>query len=182
MGTEPHCAVLSDTVQVAFHPRPAVPVITRNGNTLTSTVADAYQWRDDSGDLPGATSRSYTATKNGRYAVMVTNSFGCSAVSDTVYVTLVGVEEARAEDFSVDVYPNPSRGVFTLSCSAGDRQQLRLTVRDLLGRVVSQRPLQHDGVHTLQRIDLSALPEGMYFLRLESAVVQHTRMLLLRRE
>lgn len=182
MGTEPYCMVLSDTVQMTFHPKPDVPVITRNGNTLSSTAAATYQWVRNGGAIPLATSQDYTATANGVYFVIVTNGFGCTALSDTLRVTLVSVDEPLAGKFTVDVYPNPSHDVFTLSCTAGSRQHLRLTVRDILGRVVLEQSIEHNGVYTLQRVDLSALPDGIFYLRLENATVQHTRVLLLQRE
>ncbi|MCF6130114.1 T9SS type A sorting domain-containing protein [Flavobacterium sp. AS60] len=66
--------------------------VTISGNTLTATQASAtYQWIDcnnGNSDIAGATSRSYTPTVSGNYAVRVTNSSGCTVTSNCTVLTI----------------------------------------------------------------------------------------------
>lgn len=58
--------------------------LTLNANTGTGLT---YQWQLGSVAIPGATASTYNATTAGSYAVRVTNTAGCWAVSTPVVVT-----------------------------------------------------------------------------------------------
>jgi hypothetical protein len=85
-----------DTVYV--YPQPAVPEIeTPNGLSecagennillLSSSGVDNQWWRDNQ-PISGATNFLYKPAQSGWYQVQVLNSFGCSAVSDSVLVEI----------------------------------------------------------------------------------------------
>jgi PKD repeat protein len=64
------------------------------GITLTSTATAgsgtiSYQWQESNVDISGATDSTYMASATGSYTVIVTNSFGCTATSSAVSVTVV---------------------------------------------------------------------------------------------
>ncbi|MFN8143587.1 MAG: PKD domain-containing protein [Bacteroidia bacterium] len=64
---------------------PIVPTITVNGNQLTSSAAQSYQWYSvQNGLIPGATQSTFTASSGADYYVVTTDSNGCSATSTTV--------------------------------------------------------------------------------------------------
>ncbi|KAK6025929.1 PKD domain protein [Ostertagia ostertagi] len=67
-----------------------------NANTATGL---SYQWKNSTGDIPGATSASYTATASGSYTV-VTSISTCNTTSAAVTVTVV-----PRPDTSVTVSP-----------------------------------------------------------------------------
>lgn len=60
-----------------------VPVISQNGNTLTSSISSGNQWYNGSNLISGATGSSYTPTTSGVFSVLVTNSNGCTRTSNT---------------------------------------------------------------------------------------------------
>ncbi len=63
-------------------PQLTSPVITQFSNVLTcNTVASEYQWFLNYISIAGATNQNYTATQSGLYAVMITNAYGCTAIS-----------------------------------------------------------------------------------------------------
>jgi Metallo-peptidase family M12/Secretion system C-terminal sorting domain/IPT/TIG domain len=64
---------------------------------------------------------------------------------------------------SVEVYPNPTSGRFTLR-TQGSGSQLKLQVLDLLGRLVSEQGAEVG----LTELDLSSQPAGTYFVRVAS--------------
>ncbi|MDT8325436.1 MAG: T9SS type A sorting domain-containing protein, partial [Bacteroidota bacterium] len=182
MTTAPYCAVFSDTVRVTFNPRPATPLITRNGNTLTASAASSWQWLREGNAIPGATAQSYAVTQDGSYSVVVTNTHGCSAMSDTMHVTVLSADVPPDPRLRIAVFPNPARDVFTVSIDGARTQQLSLRVTDMLGREVLHRDIAHEGSRQRLRVDLSGRAAGVYFLHVDGADGRETRLLLLQRE
>ena len=56
------------------------PVITRNGNILSTADYPGYQWYNGGDAIPGATGRTYTASSGGSYSVRVSMRCGCANV------------------------------------------------------------------------------------------------------
>jgi hypothetical protein len=78
------CRGKSEVVKVFANPAPPQPVITVDGNTLTSTPAATYQWYFEGEPIAGAAAQQYIASKPGRYSVAITDGNGCAALSDPV--------------------------------------------------------------------------------------------------
>ena len=70
---------------------------------------------------------------------------------------------------------NPADGSVVVTCGDGSGEG-SVTVRDLLGKVVKQGRM-YEG---MCRIDLSDLPDGIYYLTLTSQLGTATRKLLVR--
>ncbi len=83
---------------------------------------------------------------------------------------------------AVEVNPNPTKGIFLLHLSLAERNLVRITVLDMLGREVRHLPLQDmsAGTQTLP-MDLLDLAVGRYFLRVSSEVDVVTTPLLIQR-
>ncbi|MEP7170005.1 MAG: hypothetical protein ABI855_11595, partial [Bacteroidota bacterium] len=47
-----------------------------------------YQWKKGGNDIPGATTKNYTASIAGAYKIKVTNNYGCAKLSTGVTVTV----------------------------------------------------------------------------------------------
>lgn len=58
--------------------------------TANSGAGLTYQWLKDGSIISGATSQSFNADAAGYYAVAVTNSGGCTTVSDSIVITVGG--------------------------------------------------------------------------------------------
>ncbi len=65
------------------------PVITVDGNKLTSSKGEGYQWLLNGSPISGATDEVFYAIKNGKYAVSLGSS-PCETTSDEVSVTVSG--------------------------------------------------------------------------------------------
>lgn len=107
--------------------------VSANDLELTAdAVGAAYQWIDCSDNAPiaGATNRSFTATQNGDYAVIVDNT-NCSDTSVCVTISSVGIDAHVAD--AINVYPNPSNGQFTVDF---DGELKALNVLDMTGRKI----------------------------------------------
>ena len=94
-----------------------------------------------------------------------TDGNGCSD-NEQASITVsacAGIEE-NANEFSLNVYPNPSTGIYTLSFS-GVNANTNLEVVNLQGKVVYKEQISAVDFHT---VDLSAYASGVYYLRATS--------------
>lgn len=91
------CATSSNTVNVDVHSNPAQPTITPNGPlsfyvggsvTLQSSLASAYEW------IPtGGNASSIQVSQSGSFSVKVFNDYQCSAISESVTITVLPIVE-----------------------------------------------------------------------------------------
>ena len=149
-----------------------MPDTTTSVNTATITanaIGASYQWIDcDNGNAPitGETNQSFTATQNGNYAVIVTQN-GCPGISACVNISsivITGINSGAID--MVTVSPNPSSGIFTINGSA----DYTLSVLSVIGEE-KLRQISNNGVNTL---DLSAYPNGIYFLNIRTDATSRT--------
>jgi len=81
---------------ITVNPKPtcdisAAPTEICPGETATLTACsgmDSYQWYRNGAAISAATGSTYGATTHGEYWVSVTNNYGCTAVSDSIYISL----------------------------------------------------------------------------------------------
>jgi hypothetical protein len=159
------CKGESDIVTVTVYARPATPTITRLVNTLTSTVATAYQWNLNGIAIPGATARTHTATRNGRYTVTVSNEHGCTATSAPLDVTLLGVEENTAPAGGFTVFPDPNLGSVTVEAEFESAVDVEIVLTNLLGQRIAS--FEEKAVrHLLRSMNTSSLTPGVYLIQL----------------
>ena len=144
--------------------------VSLEGITLTANQSGAsYQWVDcDNGNAPisGETSQSFTPTVNGNYAVQITDN-GCTEVSNCVLVNSVGIK--TLENITIDIYPNPNNGIFTVSISQNLKDRA-VEIYSPLGQLVYKTLL----IEKEEKIDLSNYPNGVYILKMDK---QTTRII-----
>ena len=95
------------------------------------------------------------------------DSNNCSN-SDTVQILVdvcTGTQTVSANQ-SISIFPNPSKGIFTL-VFAGEAKQSQIEIYNLLGEKVAQNVFAN-GAGNLE-IDLSDRPDGIYFLQIKTA-------------
>ena len=97
------------------------------------------------------------------YQVTVTDRFGCSESLD--FALTVGTEEdIQTLDF-VNLYPNPTSDIATLSLGFVQETQVRVDLFNTMGQRV--RTLANQSIRESDLvIDLSDEPIGVYFLRI----------------
>lgn len=87
-----------------------------------------------------------------------------------IWVTDLVVEKGvQASDFysmEVQLYPNPSDGIFELKANYNDVEEIQVV--DILGREVYEETLQPKALKFGKRFELSNLKSGIYFIRLLS--------------
>ena len=159
-----------DTVTLAdyitVYTNPFAPVITQNGNTLTSSPADSYQWQLNTVDIPGATNQSYEITQSGLYTVIVFDENGCSAQSDIKATLIVGLGEILFGE--INIYPNPSPGIVMIEFpQLLLSYEIAVSVYNALGQEIFSL---HETISGSQKkeIDLSEEADGVYFIEIKS--------------
>ena len=133
--------------------------------TITSNATGVtYQWLDCNNAnvaIAGETNQSYTATVNGNYAVVVIDG-SCSDTSACVAINTVGIIQ-NAKNFGVNVYPNPSNGVFTIQ---GLPVGTNIEIYNAIGEVI----LKLESNTTRTKIDLQDKANGVYFVKTNNLV------------
>jgi len=136
--------------------------------TATDSTAAAYQWLNCNGftAISGANSRSYTATANGQYAVIVTNSRGCSDTSVCLGIATIGIAEQELAKH-LRVYPNPGR---ELQLEIRGENAVKLEIRTITGQFIQSEKLE-PGEHLINTDQLSG---GVYLLHFSKNDIHYT--------
>jgi PKD repeat protein len=142
--------------------------------TNTSTGMESYAW--DFGDTQNSTVTDplHIYAAPGNYLVTLTGTDSdCSNGTDldtmtiTVTDTALGVSALELEQlYQMILYPNPSDGNVTLSFEVNKGQDAQVSVFNLLGEEVLQRDLGTVNGQVISQVDLTAMPKGVYLLRL----------------
>lgn len=153
----PYCNYfISQTVVVI---QPDTPAFTVNADTLSTTATNNIQWLLNGNMIPGANQNNYTIQQSGWYSLMVTDTTGCIAVSDSVYVSMTGIENKIADE--ILIWPNPVQ--HDLLILIPNNGEALLSVNDLNGRNYIQSKLHQDKNH----VSLINLANGIYVLRIK---------------
>jgi hypothetical protein len=149
----------SNSVSITVNPLPEVSTSLVN-TTITATQAGGtYQWIDCGNNnisINGETNKSYAATKNGKYAVIVSIN-GCTDTSDCVSIGSIGIENIHAKQQTLYIYPNPNSGTFIISGNAEGIYQ----ISNELGQHIYTFKLSASNSFKEEIVNL---PSGIYFI------------------
>lgn len=144
-------------LNLTFQPTYANAVPLNGGLAASNVIADTYQWIDcDNNNVPiaQATGYTYQPTSSGNYAVITTTN-GCTAQSPCVSFLINNISSLpTAPEFKV--YPSPATDRLYV---VGNYMSGTAEVYHLSGRLADKCKLEPNGF-----INLSKLPEGMYFV------------------
>ncbi|MFA6260893.1 MAG: T9SS type A sorting domain-containing protein [Bacteroidia bacterium] len=150
---------------ILIHPSPLKPSITRSADTLTcTTTALSYQWYRNTANISGAIAKTLIVAQEGQYQVRTANEFACLALSDSFAYQMSDLESMQASHIGLQVYPNPSKGVFMVDLTLREAEQMRMVVTDIAGKIVYDVQHTMSAGHTQTRLPLSGLASGSYLL------------------
>lgn len=139
--------------------------VATNNSTLYASQSNAnYQWLDCSNSLSpilNETSRSFTATQNGSYAVEISRGT-CIDTSNCVPIISVGLKEQSMDPFIMSF--NQSTKVLTVSSNA--EQSLKnspLLIFNMNGQIVYENQLSGSS----SRFNLEALSPGLHIVKIQ---------------
>lgn len=153
------------TNAVTVNQTPPTPVITDINGVLNSSATSGNQWYANGTLIPGATSQTYTPSSGGSIYTVVVTENACSSSPSNAIVSTVGNEEI--ENLSLQVFPNPSSGEYTLTWNHNNQAQVR--VLDMQGRVVKD----FGKLNTGNKISIQEFAEGMYLIDLRTDKENH---------
>jgi hypothetical protein len=93
-----------------------------------------------------------------------------------LYNETTGVDQVRQASLSLQVFPNPaSERIYFNLPDQSDAQKLQITLFDTSGRIA------HQGQISADHMDVSHLPEGIYFLRASKGGAMYNAKLMINR-
>jgi hypothetical protein len=153
------CPNASNIVEIATK-NPEKPFINSNGNLLSSTPAEAYQWLLNRKPIPGANKQDYTALETGSYAIEATID-GCKVISVESYVVILA-DEFLAKEGDLKLFPNPVADKLFLENT--NNKVIKYRIFNLAGQKLKENSIKNINNPI---ISVSELPSGQYFIRLE---------------
>jgi hypothetical protein len=155
--TIPNAVGCDSVITLNLFVRPAINIsITQSGLDLTATAGFTdYFWKLNGANITAANLNTYTTTSNGAYSVQVVDVNNCSAISNTVNVTSVGIDDVSSLDLTI--YPNPVNNVLHISSEiAFDKIQITNPIGDII----------KEGLLSSTSINITELQAGVYFAKL----------------
>lgn len=175
--------IKQDNDVVLVYDVPVIPSFTNIGNELISTAENGNQWYLEGTPIIGATNKTYLLEEDGNYFVEVTNSFGCSSVSESKYMVLNAIEKFE-EDLNnnrgIKIYPNPSNGNFIVQIeSVNSYNFLNYKIIDIAGRIIQSGRI--DSFVENKNIEMINPSEGIFFIQIYSVDYFSTSKLLIKK-
>ena len=135
-------------------------------NTSTTSGTTTYDWDFGDSNTSNETDpiHAYSNTITYTVTLTVTNECGSDTFTDTVALSTIGLDDLFL-DGDVAVYPNPSKGEFTIDMTVLGSSDITVQVENMLGAIVYEStPGTVQGTHS-ENISLGNAPAGMYFVR-----------------
>lgn len=163
------------TTNVPFNtPGPAANLTWSGGLLSVNPPSAHYQWYHNGAPLPNDTLQTWHPVLNGQYFVQVTDSNGCSALSGTVNITNIGINEHESAD-AITVYSNAGQHLIDVQLPDGMKaEQVALT--DVNGKTVAQ--FESSLMNTF-KLHYTNTYNGIYFLRINTADNSFTKKLMI---
>ncbi len=141
------------------------------GFTNTSSGADSYLWifGDSTSDNTNDNQLQHIYPAVGDYNVMLiaTNDCGSDTIEQVVSITTTSLNDLGIYD-AITIYPNPNDGQFTLVISGASRNQMELSVINVLGQILASEAVDFSSGQLIKQYDLTGWADGAYLLRIES--------------
>ncbi|MCD6018348.1 MAG: putative Gingipain [Bacteroidetes bacterium] len=171
----------SDIINVSSKPKPSVSLVfggiksfceNDNVNRLLTEGSPANGTYIGAG-VTATTTGSYfnpTTATQGSHIILYnyTGANGCSnTAKDTLVVNAcVGVEELSS-NFGLNIFPNPTTGVFTIELDATEEINAHISIMTIDSKLVYDVNITGNGMIT-KNVNLDNLADGIYYLKLDT--------------
>ena len=149
--TNPFCNEY-DTLNVEVWPMPETNLTNPNDVLIAPAGGVSWEWYLN-GEALDYNFPEMVPMNSGIYAVITTNEFGCSTLSNELNVIVENVEEREA--IQVQVYPNPSGSIVNLILPHGFHG---IRVMNTTGQIIWSDP----NATLAQQLDVSQWSAGLY--------------------
>ena len=158
--TNTNLCIATADVNVLVH-IPVVPTINFLDDTLFSSNATSYQWYLNSVIIPGANNNYFVPLVNGSYSVVTIDGTECTATSNSYVLTTVGLTQLENNGNTLTIYPNPTNDIINIK--GNENTENEIFIYNVNGQVLLSK---HFSNKNIEQVDLSALPRGIYFLKI----------------
>ena len=180
IDTATFCADSSTVITVTENPNPIANFsieyfksdsnnVNKNSVIFTNLTTDSnnYTWHfgDAANSVANTKNTSFVYPTGGVYlaSLVAVNSFGCKdSVSKSVTITNTAVK-TLSNQLGVKIYPNPANDFITIETNENSKNGAYYLL-DINGKII-----QHAVLNKLQTIEITSLPSGIYFIKLEIA-------------
>lgn len=135
----------------------------------------AYQWTKNGTAIAGATNASYSAVagtdfvNNDNIAVQIFDSSTCgtqhAVQSNTVTMQLSTGIAGVENNYALNIYPNPSKGAFSIKGNFGNDRKLWLRIENTIGQLVSMMPVTAENSIIYVHLN-TPVADGLYTIKL----------------
>lgn len=152
-------STLSTSVTVI--PSPAIPVITKVGDSLVCSVSTGvtYEWFKNGIALSQSNQQKIKPIQSGSYTVKVTNASGCHFTS-SAFIYIITHTQTEESD-ALSIFPNPTREGINIVLPA-KAERIAVSIISALGEVVM---VKEEYNKTNVAIQLAPLSKGVYFVQ-----------------
>jgi PKD repeat protein len=146
-----------------------------------SASADYSSLSWDFGDGSTATGATvdHTYSANQNYTVVLTGTNNCGTTTQTYQVTVAGIGLESEISQTLSVYPNPNRGVFSITFSSEIKDDVQISITNATGQLIGEWNNASVQGQFKQDFDLSRYPAGVYFMKISSNQVTTTKQIIL---
>ena len=92
--------------------------------------------------------------------------------------SVTGISDPELPEVTMNVYPNPNDGLFTLELNATEKVDYVIEVKNVLGQLVYSETLNSFAGAYSKRLDLKGQGEGLFLVSLKTAKTERTRKVL----
>ena len=156
-----------------------IPTITRNADTLISSVVNGNQWQLNGFDIQGEKAQKLKITQSGKYRTSVVDEFKCESLSAEQDVTVTSVINVAPEKIGFSVAPNPSNGNFNLSFSVTGKEDLGIAVLNSEGREVLRQTQANFSGNYKGSIRLQNAKPGVYLIKITHGLNQYIKRVVI---
>ena len=152
------------SIAVTVNAAPTTPDISRSGSILSTSATGTLQWNLNGSPIGGATSATHNAGGTaGVYTVTSTVS-GCSSTSLPYTYVPTGVSNLSIS--GLNIYPNPTRGMFEVTGTLARTGKLNFRLTDAAGKEIFSSNEGEVSGNFSKMIDLSQFAYGVYLLEI----------------
>lgn len=160
-------------VDVDNTPAPAADfnfTITGNSVEFTNLSANSttVSWNFGNGSTSTTQNPTQTYASASDFTVTLIAFNNCGSDTATKVVTITSITDLLGKDLNVTVYPNPTKGLFSVSLNGIAATPAQVLVYDMQGRKVATAEMQNNGATMGAIVDLTGNANGIYIVKVVS--------------